>query len=545
MNDGLKYPEQALLPGLHAAPRGLAGDGPEADLPPETDAARASGPYDDQHLLPGFTLVALLDMDETDAASSPVPDEGSKAGEAGRAADGPAGTRMHVFAPERTAPDLPPITVIGLGLDGALRPAAAQALRRAEALGLPRRLLKRFQSHRARIIPLVAPLESALRALEDQRRQGRRCVVLADGDPLLYGIGATLARRFQEAGEAPDKALRILSGLSALQTACARLALPRHDVEAVSLHGRTDWTPLAHAALSGRPVGIYTDADNTPDRIARFLSERGVDWYHMAVAAHLETRRESIRRLELHEAAGLEFSGGETVLLVPHAPARGPRLGLDESALVAEAGLYTKAPVRAAALSLLGLAPDAVVWDIGAGSGSVALEAAALVPRGRVFAVEQHPDRILCIQENRRRLGVPHLDIVQAAAPLGLDELPAPDAVFVGGGLGGGPGRPEEAEPGADSRALQAVGPATGRAADPRAALLLNVLLDRLKPGGVLVASCALLSSLRTLTLYLDAHGLPYDLTQVQAAISSPLAGSLTLKAHNPIMLVRTRKPLG
>ena len=518
MNDGLKYPEQALLPGLHAAPRGLAGDGPEADLPPETDAARASGPYDDQHLLPGFTLVALLDMDETDAASSPVPDEGSKAGEAGRAADGPTGARMHVFAPERTAPDLPPITVIGLGLDGALRPAAAQALRRAEALGLPRRLLKRFQSHRARIIPLVAPLESALRALEDQRRQGRRCVVLADGDPLLYGIGATLARRFQEAGEAPDKALRILSGLSALQTACARLALPRHDVEAVSLHGRTDWTPLAHAALSGRPVGIYTDADNTPDRIARFLSERGVDWYHMAVAAHLETRRESIRRLELHEAAGLEFSGGETVLLVPHAPARGPRLGL---------------------------APDAVVWDIGAGSGSVALEAAALVPRGRVFAVEQHPDRILCIQENRRRLGVPHLDIIQAAAPLGLDELPAPDAVFVGGGLGGGPGRPEEAEPGADSRALQAVGPATGRAADPRAALLLNVLLDRLKPGGVLVASCALLSSLRTLTLYLDAHGLPYDLTQVQAAISSPLAGSLTLKAHNPIMLVRTRKPLG
>lgn len=541
MNDGFRYAEQAVLPGLPDIPRKAAANilNGIPDAAPETspDAAPpadADGAHEDQHLLPGFTLVALLDMDDADSPPSPPAESADTADETEAAA--PLGTRMHVFAPARPEPGLPPITVIGLGLDDALRPEALRALRQAGTLAVPRRLLKRFQRSKARLIPLACPLEPALRALEEQRRQGQRCVVLAGGDPLLYGIGASLARRLREAGEAPDKALRILPGVSALQTACARLALPWHDLRAVSLHGRVDWTPLAHAVLGGQPVGVYTDEATTPARIARFLLERGVDWYRMAVAARLETPRESLCQMELHEAAGLECAGGETVVLVPSGPARGPRLGLDERELVTDAGLYTKAPVRAAALALLKLAPEAVVWDIGAGSGSVALEAAALVPRGRVFAVERHPDRVLCIQENRRRLGVPHLDIVQNSAPAGLDALPAPDAIFVGGGLGSGPSAgdaPGEAPP-------RMSGPAPEAGAVP----LLNVLLERLKTGGVLVAACSLMSSLRTLTEYLESRGLPCDLTQVQAAASAPLAGSLTLKAHNPIMLVRTRKSL-
>ncbi|MCH5277933.1 MAG: precorrin-6y C5,15-methyltransferase (decarboxylating) subunit CbiE [Desulfovibrionaceae bacterium] len=528
MNDGSRYVEQALLPGLPDLPRPAAGDGegaspddaPGTASPAGTDAA----PRDDQHLLPGFTLVALLDMDGT----TPAARAADTADDTQTADADPVGARMHVFAPERPEPGPPPITVIGLGLDDALRPEALRILRQAETLALPRRLLKRFQRSKARLIPLSPPLEPALQALEEHRRQGRRCVVLADGDPLLYGIGASLARRLGTAGETPDKALRILPGLSALQTACARLALPWHDLRAVSLHGRTDWIPLAHAVLGGHPVGVYTDEARTPAHIARFLLERGVDWYRMAVAADLETPRECLRQVELHEAAGLTWAGGETVVLVPAGPARGPRLGLDESALVADAGLFTKAPVRAAALSLLGLTPDATLWDIGAGSGAVALEAAALVPRGRVFAVERQPDRVLCIQENRRRLGAPHLDIVQDSAPAGLDALPDPDAIFVGGGLSSGPA----------IHACETSCPAPEADAAP----LLNILLERLKAGGTLVAACSLLSSLRTLTGYLESRGLPCELTQIQAAVSSPLAGSLTLKAHNPIMLVRTRK---
>lgn len=581
MNETIR---QALLPGI-------ALDGEERDAAfsvrpispmevaptvpgahPALSTGEEAGPplRNDQHLLPGFTLVALLDM-TADAASDATVDATCSAAPAverggpaspccpGNSPDGekntdmpdkdePIGAPMHVFAPDRAAPPLPPIAVIGLGLGQALPPKAARALRHADVLALPKRLLGRFRRHRALVVPLAAPLEPALLALEDHRRQGRRCVVLADGDPLLYGIGATLARRLVRPGQNRERlnALDIQPGISAMQTLCARLALPWHDVETVSLHGREAWLPLAHAVLGGRPVCVYTDSRHPPDAIARFLLERGVDWYRMAVGARLESRRETVAELPLYEAAGRDFSGGETVLLLPAAPPRGPRLGLDESALVVEAGLYTKAPVRAAALSLLNIAPDATVWDVGAGSGCVALEAAALASRGSVHAVEQHPDRVLCIQENRRRLGVPHLEIITAAAPLGLDALPDPDAVFLGGGLGGGPGG-RQAVPDPDRlTALLAARSGTApdyQAAHARAALLLNTLLDRLRPGGTLVAACTLLSSLHILTQHLTAHGLPHAVTEVQASVSAPLAGSLTLKAHNPIFLVQARKP--
>lgn len=558
MNEAMR---QALLPGiaLDGADRDACGEQPDPSA-----AAADPGLRDDQHLLPGFTLVALLDIAPDAANPGGIPETppaadskawsevsppcedspGEKATEA----------RMHVFAPRRVAPPLPPITVIGLGLNGVLGPKAARALRHAEVLGLPKRLLGRFRRHRALIVPLTAPLEPALLALEEHRRQGRRCVVLADGDPLLYGIGATFSRRpdLCDNRDAGQSSLDILPGVSAMQTVCARLALPWHEVETVSLHGREAWLSVAHASLGGRPVCVYTDARRTPAAIARFLLERGVDWYRMVVASHLESRRETVTELALHEAAGQDFPGGETVLLLPAAPPRGPRLGLDESALVVEAGLYTKAPVRAAALSLLHIAPAATVWDIGAGSGCVALEASALAVRGHVFAVEQHPDRVLCIQENRRRLGVPHLDIITTAAPLGLETLPDPDAIFLGGGLGGGTGgrlggAPEDSGSSDRLTALLAARSATARDLQAnqatRATLLLNTLLDRLRPGGTLVAACTLLSSLHALTLHLDAHGLAHTVTEVQAAVSAPLAGSLTLKAQNPIFLVRTGKP--
>ena len=127
----------------------------------------------------------------------------------------------------------------------------------------------------------------------------------------------------------------------------------------------------------------------------------------------------------------------------------------------------TKGPVRAAARSLLRPAPDAVFWDLGAGSGAVAIEAASLLPEGRVYAVERVPRRALDIQENRRRCGAANLHVVLGAAPDCLDALPAPHAVFVGGGLSGG-----------------------------SAAALLATLYDRLAPGGRLAVACVLLDSL-------------------------------------------------
>ncbi len=406
----------------------------------------------------------------------------------------------------------PPVLVLGTGTGEApaFAPDVARLLDEAEVVAAPRRLLARFPGKRH--IALACPLEPALRELEAARQEGRRCVVLADGDPLLYGIGTTLGKR---AAFAAPGSLRILPGVSAMQTACARLRLPWHDLAVLSLHGRNDWLPLAHAALTRRPLCVYTDAANSPAAIARFLLERGADWFRMAVASRLNTTEESVREYDLPEAAEQNFPGGESVILLPRRDdgvAPGPRFGLDERALTLDKGLYTKAPIRAAALSLLAPRPDDTLWDLGAGSGCLSLEAAALLPRGRVVALEREESRVSLIWENRRRIGIPHLDIVHGSAPDALDGLPDPDAVFIGGGLGG--------------------------ARNPNGRILPEAVAARLKPGGRMVAAAALLSTLNTLLDFARERGLRHSVMQIQAAESAPLAGSLTLKPLNPVFLI-------
>ncbi len=412
----------------------------------------------------------------------------------------------------RPAPVPPPVFVLGLGTGEhpALSPAVSHLLEEAEVVAAPRRLLE-YASGKEVII-LAGALESALQELEAAREAGKRCVVLADGDPLLYGIGATLGKR---AAFSSPESLHILPGISAMQTACARLRLPWQDLAVLSLHGRDNWLPLAHAALTKRPLCVYTDARNNPAAIARFLLERGVNWYRMAVASRLNTLEESVREYGLPEAAGQSFPGGESVILLPRQDgggAPGPCFGLDENALTLDRGLYTKAPVRAAALSLLSLRPDDTLWDLGAGSGCLSLEAAALLPRGRVIALEREEARVALIRENRRRIGIPHLDILHGSAPEALDELPDPDAVFVGGGLGG-------------------TRNANGKN-------LLTAITARMKPGGRMVVAAALLSSLHTALDFAQEQGLYHSVMQIQAAESAELADSLTLKPFNPVFLI-------
>ena len=151
-------------------------------------------------------------------------------------------------------------------------------------------------------------------------------------------------------------------------------------------------------------------------------------------------------------------------------------------------------------------------YDLGAGSGCLSLEAAALLPRGRVVALEREESRVSLIRENRRRIGIPHLDIVHGSAPDALDGLPDPDAVFIGGGLGG--------------------------ARNPNGRILPEAVAARLKPGGRMVAAAALLSTLNTLLDFARERGLRHSVMQIQAAESAPLAGSLTLKPLNPVFLI-------
>ncbi len=486
-------------------------------------------------------------------------------------------TPPHSISPAGQADAAPdarhPVTVIGCGLRGSpLPPGHAAALAQAQVLAGGARLLESFPEHPGQRIVIGAALDAALDAMDTCRARGLRVAVLADGDPLFFGIGARLAGHF-----GPD-ALRVLPAASCLQQAAARLALPWQDACCVSLHGRNDYRPLASAlrrALhEGAPVCVLTDGHNTPGAIARFLIERGVAGLrlhafadmgspgerHVTIALPHDTRRTGDQVAGSREPAGsggpgesgewtgsgewgeLDALGGNcTVLLVPRAtPAlsaraghpRGtdgypalPVLGIPDTDFAVQARLITKWPVRAAGLAALRIAPGHTVWDLGAGSGAVSVEAAALARDGLVVAVERDPARVALIEQNRRRFRAPNLQVIHAALPDCLDDLPDPDRVFIGGGLGGE--RPE------------------GGDHSPQADPLLDAVCRRLPPGGRLVVHCVLLGTLERVRAALVRHGWPAEVACIQASEAVPLLGDLRLAALNPVFIVAATRPGG
>ncbi len=495
------------LPGF-AAPKA---DAPMSEEDRQAPVFPVDAPIADQHsLFPGTPAAAPPPVNEKDRAVWPSDLELLTAlaeydlpGETPAPPDAPDTES----APAAGGP--PPLTVAGMGLGSSLSPELAAVLEQSEVLAAGNALLARLDHLAAEKIPLRAPLRESLDILLSRRLAGKRVTVPATGDPLFFGIGAALAELL------PPEALRILPGVSSLQEACARARLPWHDVRCVSLHGREDFTPLAHAALSGAPICLLTDAERRPDAAARFLLDRGVDWYAVRVFENMGNDNESARRCTLAQTADFSFGPACTALFIPEAPPRRPRLGLPDAALAREGGLLTKGPVRAAALAALRIQPEYTVWDIGAGSGAVGLEASALAHRGAVFAVEQTPARALCIEENRRRFGAANLEVIPGIAPDCLAPLPDPDAVFLGGGLGGSPER--------------------GRA-------LLETLCIRLKSGRRLVIACVLMNSLEQGRAVLNELGLDPEITCIQASESSPLAGDLRLAALNPVFLLSCTK---
>lgn len=402
-----------------------------------------------------------------------------------------------------------PIYIIGLGLHQEHLPdTLRQRMYSADVLAGGRILLERFTDAPAERILLNAQLETAILALENRHRAGKSVVVLADGDPLFFGIGATLARRLGA------KAVTIVPAVSSLQEAAARLALPWHDVACISLHGRDSWHALNVALMCDKSLCLLTDARHSPDKIVRHLLDRGVDWFEAHIFENLNTPAEKHHHLTLREVVGTNFGAMSTMMLVPVRPARRPVLGIPDEALATEGSLMTKMPVRAAALSLLRVHPSHTVWDVGAGSGAVSLEASALAHEGCVMSIERDAGRALCIKENRRRFGAANMEIFTGEAPQCLRELPTPQRIFVGGGLNG----------------------ATGRD-------ILATLTKVLPSGGRMVISCVLLGSVQLAMDYLRQCQWPIEVSLIQASHSVPLAGDIRLNASNPVYLVATQKP--
>lgn len=398
-----------------------------------------------------------------------------------------------------------PVQVVGLGMSPVdLTPKALEIIREAQVLVGGRRLLNYFPKHRAMKLPLGKDPEGTLRQLA-ALAEAKRVVVLASGDPNFYGIGPLVVKVLGA------EQVVIHPNLTAVQAACARLKMPWQDATIISLHGRS-WEPLRAALGRPGPLIIYTDPAHTPGEIARFLLARGFAKMCLCVAEDLGQPTERLTWLNLEEALVREFSALNLVVaLLEPGEAVSPKpqlhLGLPEEVLVHQAGLITKTEVRAVVLAKLRLLPGQVLWDVGAGCGSVGLEASLLIPDGKIFAVERHPERAAQIAANRDRFGVSNLEIVCAPAPVCLAKLPDPQRVFVGGG-------------------------------GPEVAAIVREAMRRLLPGGRMVITAALLETLETARNVLTEAGWEVEVIHLQVSRSHPLAGGIALQALNPVWII-------
>lgn len=354
------------------------------------------------------------------------------------------------------------------------------------------------------MIPITADLQTALGHIGEARARGS-VVVVASGDPGFFGIGRLLADRFGH------DAIEVHPAASSVATAFGRVGIPWDDAVVVSAHGRS--LPRAlERVLDARKAAVLTSPENPPEKVGAYLKANGAHYDHVVVISNLGQPDEAVERGDgLEWLAQGSFPRLAVVLLVaerssrlgavtswPPTPDDRPReFGRHEDDFEHGKGVVTKGEARAVVLGRLALQPGNVLWDVGAGSGSVGIEAALLVPAIEVIAVERNEVGAARIAANARRHGV-RVRIAKGEAPDVFDELPVPDRVVVGGG-----GLP-----------------------------VLEEVLKRLAPGGRAVATFASLERAVTAADWLG------NLVQISVSRGVRLAdGSFSLSSLDPVFV--------
>ncbi|MDQ7978945.1 precorrin-6y C5,15-methyltransferase (decarboxylating) subunit CbiE [Paraburkholderia sp. SARCC-3016] len=421
---------------------------------------------------------------------------------------------MSTHALQQPEPELDPrdavsraqpwLTVIGIGEDGfaGLGRAARRALFDASVVyGGERHLAMlpaRIHARRERWpSPFdIAPLLGV---------RGAAVCVLASGDPMWFGVGATLARHVGA------HEMRVLPAPSSVSYVAARLGWPLQDIATVSVVGRPLAAVSAHLHDGARLVVLSSDG-TTPAAIAARIAAQGFGETRMTVFEHVGGPLE--RRIDglAHAWQAAQCAALNLIALDCRAGGNAPRLaltpGLPDDAFSHD-GQLTKRDVRALTLARLAPAPRELLWDVGAGCGSIGIEWMRAHPSCRAIAVEAHSERQRFIERNRDALGVPALQIVAGEAPAALAGLPAPDAVFIGGGV---------TVPG-----------------------VFDACWSALKRGGRLVANAVTLEGEAALAAYRKRHG--GTLSRIALAEAQPLGGFETWRPALPITLYAAIKP--
>ncbi|MFO7753067.1 MAG: precorrin-6y C5,15-methyltransferase (decarboxylating) subunit CbiE [Desulfobacteraceae bacterium] len=396
------------------------------------------------------------------------------------------------------------IMVVGMGMsEKDLTPIHLSVIRDADILVGGKRHLDLFDDTEFEKVAVTRDLQAVFTRIREVAGK-KRIAVLASGDPLHFGIGSALTREFGK------DHVEVLPNITTLQAAFARIKERWDDAAWVSFHGKKDAGALMGTLARHDKVAVYTDPVNSPAIVAALLLESGMTGYDMQVLSSLGTDKEKIRSVSLEGAAAEEFDTPNIVILKKRedrASVLPLELGTNDDLFDHKGGLITKSEVRALTLSKLRLKKDHILWDLGAGSGSVSVEASLFITAGRIFAVEQHEERAGQIKNNKEKFGVINMTVIKATLPEGMDSLPEPDRVFIGGG---GEKLPE----------------------------ILQAAIDRSGRKTLFVVNTVLLGSMSKTAGVFERNGMETDITQVSVSRSRSMPHDLRLEALNPVWII-------
>ncbi len=398
-----------------------------------------------------------------------------------------------------------PVSIIGMGMGPEdLTAGHKRIIARADILVGGRRLLDQFKDIPAQKKPIRKDIAGIIEFVRVESKH-QKIVVLASGDPLFYGIGARMADALGV------RRVRIYPNISSVAAAFARIKEPWNDAAIISLHGRKNDEQLFSALENENKIAVFTDSKKNPAWLAARLIEKEFLNFRMCVLETLGSDSERFDWYPLETAAGMKFAEPNMVVLK-----RSPRKiksayqiqpGAPDNRYDHPGGLITKSEIRAITLSKLRLAPGQTLWDLGAGSGSVSIEASLFIKKGKIFAVEKNPDRIENIQNNRKRFKVRNLKIIHAVLPAGLSRLARPDRIFIGGG-------------GKDLKTI------------------VTAAAKCLKPGGRIVINTVLIPNLQAVIAALGRLKFEAEVIQVQINRSRQMPWAKRFEAQNPIWII-------
>jgi precorrin-6Y C5,15-methyltransferase (decarboxylating) len=410
------------------------------------------------------------------------------------------------------------VYIVGVGEDGVggLTDRARRLVEAADLLiGEAQALTLVPNAGKERLV-VGTSLDEAVKRID--AAQGKQIVVLAIGDPLFYGVARYLCDKLGK-----DR-FEVVPHVSSMQLAFARVKESWEEAFLTNLatHGLENVLDQVRGA---EKVGLFTSEDSPPAVVAKTLLDHQIDYFTAYVCENLGAPDERVTQGELRDIVGQEFSPMNVMILVrkPHVPDRpseqiGRRLfGNPDDAFLQskpKRGLLTPSEVRSMALAEMDLGPASIVWDIGAGSGSVAIEAAQIATGGKVYAIEMDPEDHQLIIENARLFGVTNLVPVLGRAPEAWQDLPAPDCVFVGG---------------------------SGRGISR----LVDAAYERLKAGGRLVATMGSVDNVAEVHQLLRGYCPDVKVWMINLARGNYQLDRVRFESLNPTFLIAVVKPHG